>query len=258
MIIETHAHLDFEEFDQDRDEVIKRAHENGIDLIFNIGTNMETSRFSIELAQKYEGIFASVGIHPHDSPEATDENLAELLQLFQKPEVIAIGEIGLDYYKLYQPADIQKDAFQKQLELALELDAPIIIHNREAHKEILQILMQYKTSDWKGVFHCFPGDIALAESVLDMGFHISFTGVITFKNFKRSDVVKYIPLDRLLLETDCPFMTPVPFRGKRNEPAHVRYIAEKIAEFKEVPFEEVARQTAINALELFQIDREVV
>jgi len=257
LIIETHAHLDFKEFDQDRDEVIKRAHEEGVDFIVNIGTNMESSRFSVELAQKYDGLLASVGIHPHDSPELNDDTLAELSQMYQKPKVVAIGEIGLDYYRRYQPADIQKNAFQKQLELALELDAPIIIHNREAHQEILQILRQYKTSAWKGVFHCFPGDISSAETVLNMGFHISFTGVITFKNFKRSDVVKYIPLDRLLLETDCPFMAPVPSRGKRNEPAYVRYIAEKIAEFKSVPFEEVAQQTTINALSLFQMDRDV-
>ena len=258
MIIETHAHLDFDQFDSDREEVIKRAHKSGIEIIFNIGTNLETSRFSSELAQKYENIYASVGIHPHDSQEANDENLSELSRLYRNAKVIAIGEIGLDYYKMYKPETVQKQAFHKQLELALELDAPIIIHDRNADAEIIEILASYKRADWKGVFHCFPGDVRMAETVLDLGFHISFTGVITFKNFKAGAVVEYVPLDRLLLETDCPFMAPAPFRGKRNEPAYLKYTAEKMAEIKAISFGELAHQTRFNTLKLFQIDTEIV
>ena len=251
MIIDTHAHLDLNDFDADRNEVIARAQENHVDTILTVGTFMEANRFSMDLAQKYEPVFASVGIHPHDSQEVTDENLAELRRMYQLPKVVAIGEIGLDYFKMYMPKDIQRPAFEKQVELALDLAAPIIIHDRDADDEILDMLSSIRNADWQGVFHCFPGDCAMAKKVLDLGFHISFTGVVTFKNFKAEEIVNYIPLERLLLETDCPFMAPVPVRGKRNEPSYLRFIAEKIASMRAIPVETLVRQTRSNTLALF-------
>jgi len=252
-LIDTHAHLDFHNFDTDREDVLLRARETGVTRIINIATSLATSRLAIALADQYEAVWATVGVHPHDSNEVSEEVLAELRSLYQHPKVVAVGEIGLDYYRMYQPVDVQKKAFRRQLELALALNAPVIIHTREAEADLLEMLLEIKSNDWAGVFHCFPGDIKMANQVLEMGFHISFTGSITFKNFKGKPVIQSIPLERLLLETDCPFMTPVPHRGKRNEPAYVHFVGQKIAEFKEVPFEAVVRQTSANAEHLFKI-----
>lgn len=257
MIIDTHAHLDFSDFEDDREDVVKRANDSEIKYIINVGTSIETSRFSIELAEKHAGIYASAGVHPHDSNEIDENRLSQLRQMIEHPKVVAIGEIGLDYYRNYQPVDIQKRAFELQIQLALSLDLPVIIHDRQADRDIIEMLTGLKGADWKGVFHCFPGDIDMARRVLDLGFHISFTGVITFKSFKQSALINYIPLDKLLLETDCPFMAPVPFRGKRNEPAYVQYIGQKIAEIKNLTFEEVAQVTTRNALRLFQIQGDI-
>lgn len=252
-LIETHAHLDFDNFESDRADVIQRAFENGIQAIMNIGTDLPTSRFSVALAEQYPHIFAAVGIHPHDSHNVNQQALDELSQLYLNEKVVAIGEIGLDYFKMYQPVDIQERAFQKQIELALELNAPIIIHSRSTDEETVAMLKKYKSTGWDGVFHCFPGNIEMADTVLEMGFYVSFTGSITFKNSKAAPVVKHVPLDRLLLETDCPFMTPVPHRGKRNEPAYVHFVGQKIAEIKGLSFEQVARQTTENAVRLFNL-----
>jgi len=252
-LFETHAHLDFNQFDADRSEVILRAREAGVTRIMNIGTSIATSHFSAELAQKHPMVYAAVGIHPHDSTEVTSAGISELRMLYQQKKVVAIGEIGLDYFRMYQPIDIQEHAFKKQLELALEINAPVIIHTRDSARATLKILKTFQTTGWNGVFHCFPGDHWMADTVLEMGFHISFTGSITFKNFKMSDVVHYIPLDRLLLETDCPFMTPVPHRGRRNEPAYVNFVGRKIAEIKGISFHEVTEQTTANARQLFNI-----
>jgi TatD DNase family protein len=255
-LIDTHAHLDFDQFDPDREEVILRAHENGIQCIINIGTDLPTSQYSVRLAENHKNIYAAVGIHPHDSHTVTPEVLDEISRLFQHQKTVAIGEIGLDYFKMYQPIDLQERAFQKQIELALDLKAPIIIHSRSTDVETVEMLRNYQKKGWKGVFHCFPGDTGMADAVLEMGFHVSFTGNITFKNSKSIPVVQHIPLERLLLETDCPFMTPVPHRGKRNEPAYVHFVGQKIAEIKELPFETVARQTTENAVNLFHLNPE--
>lgn len=252
-LIDSHVHLDFDNFDADRADTILRAREAGVRQMLNIGTSLETSRFSVELAEKNESIYATVGIHPHDSNSANSDSMNELKALFQHPKVVAIGEIGLDYYKMYQPLKIQERAFRLQLELAQELNAPVIIHTRAADEETIARIKQVKSDGWNGVFHCFPGDIRMADQVLALGFHISFTGNITFKNFKGLHVVQHVPLEKLLLETDCPFMAPVPHRGKRNEPAFVYLVGQKMAEIKDIPFSTVARQTTENTRRLFQL-----
>jgi len=252
-VVDSHVHLDFDSFDADRPDTILRARESGVRYLLNIGTNLATSRFSVELAANESAIYAAVGIHPHDATEVNPENLAELKRLFQQPKAVAIGEIGLDYFKMYQPIPIQERAFRQQLELALELHAPVIIHTRAADDETIALIKQVQSENWNGVFHCFPGDLQMADQVLELGFHISFTGSITFNNFKGLHVVRHIPLERLLLETDCPFMTPVPHRGKRNEPAFVHFVGQKVAQIKEISFAEVARQTTENFRRLLQI-----
>ncbi len=252
-LIDSHAHLDFKDFVNDQTDTIQRAREVGVTRIINIGTSLTSSQQAIELAQKYPAVYAAVGIHPHDSNEVNHEILTKLKLLSQQPKVVAIGEIGLDYFKMYQPVDIQERAFQRQLELALELKLPVVIHTRAAESATIEMLKSIQSTDWQGVFHCFPGDVALAQQVLDLGFHISYTGVITFKNSTAGEVIRYIPLDRLLVETDCPFMTPVPHRGKRNEPAYVYFVAQKIAEIKQISLEQVAEVTTGNVERLFGI-----
>jgi TatD DNase family protein len=252
-LIDSHAHLDFKDFVNDQADTIQRAKEVGVFRIINIGTSLATSRHSVELAQNHATVYATVGIHPHDSKEVTKENLAKLRILSQQPKVVAIGEIGLDYFKMYQQVDIQERAFRAQLELALELKLPVVIHTRAADSATIEMLQNIQSANWEGVFHCFPGDVAMARQVLDLGFHISFTGVITFKNSTASEVIRYIPFEKLLIETDCPFMTPVPHRGKRNEPAYVYFVAQKIAEIKGVSLERVAELTTTNTERIFKI-----
>lgn len=252
-LIDSHVHLDFDSFDDDREDVLLRAKSVNVCQVINVGTNLVTSRFSAEFAAGHNGVFAAAGIHPHDSTEIGASALTELRTLLAQPKVVALGEIGLDYFKMYEPQAIQEKAFQQQLELAIELDVPIIIHTRAADDETLAMLRQFNRPQWQGVFHCFPGDEKMARAVLDMGFHISFTGNITFKKSQAGPVVQYVPLDRMLLETDCPFMAPVPKRGKRNEPAFVRHVGEKVAELKNLPLTEVAAQTTKNTRKLFNL-----
>ena len=252
-LIDSHVHLDFDSFDDDREEVLQRAQSANVCQIINVGTNLATSRFSAEFAASHNGVFAAVGIHPHDSTEIGESALAELRMLLTRPVVVALGEIGLDYFKMYEPEAVQEKAFQQQLELAIELDVPIIIHTRDADDATLAMLRQFNRPQWQGVFHCFPGDEKMARAVLDMGFYISFTGNITFKNSQAGPVVQYVPLERMLLETDSPFMAPVPKRGKRNEPAFVRHVGEKVAELKKLSLLDVAAQTTQNTRKLFNL-----
>lgn len=253
-LIDSHAHLDFKDFVNDQAHTIQRAREIGVFKIINIGTSLASSRQSMELAQKYSTIYSTVGIHPHDSNELNHETLTQLRLLSQKPKVVAIGEIGLDYCKMYQPADIQERAFRMQLELALELKLPVVIHTRAADSATIEMLKSIQSANWQGVFHCFPGDVSMARQVIDLGFHISFTGIITFKNSTAGEVIRYIPLERLMAETDCPFMTPVPHRGKRNEPAYVYFVIQKMAAIKKEELEKVAEVTSRNVERLFKID----
>ena len=256
-MIDSHAHLDFKEFDKDRAEVIQRAFANGVKKIINVGCNLERSKASIELAEKYRNIFASVGCHPHDVDIAELSIVnRELRKLTKSDKVVAIGECGLDYFRLENEKDKenQQKLFRTQIKLAKEMNLPLIIHCRDAYDDLLDILQSFDLSEKPGVAHCFLGNLSEAERLLDLGFYISFTGVITFpKAEKTLEVVKKISLDRILIETDCPYLAPVPKRGDRNEPVYVRYVAEKIAEVRDIDIEKVEKATANNTMRLFGI-----
>ena len=257
MLIDTHVHLDFKEFDQDRDQVIKRAFGSGIEKMINVGCNLERSKNSIELALKYDNIYATVGVHPHDVVKYDLKNLkSELIKLAKENKVVALGECGLDYYRLENETEKekQKEFFKIQLDLAKELDLPLIIHCRNAFEDLLEILE--RTDDLpRGVTHCFSGTLHYAQEFLNLGFLVSFTGSITYVRPQGEllKVVKEIPLDKIMVETDCPYLAPVPHRGKRNESAYVKFVAEKIAEIKGIDFKEVAEQTTKNAIKLFKL-----
>ncbi|MBN1364993.1 MAG: TatD family hydrolase [Syntrophaceae bacterium] len=252
MLIDSHAHLEMNEFDLDREEVIKRAVEVGVDFIITVGTSPDLCLKAVELAQRYNNIYASVGIHPHDAVEADEKIYENLRKLAQNPKVVAYGEIGLDFFRDISPRKTQTAVFARQLELAHELDLPVIIHDRHAHEQIIKII---KISNVRrGVFHCFSGDYAMARQCLDLGFFISIPGVVTFDKAKTvRDVAERVPLSSLLLETDAPYLAPVPYRGKRNEPSFIIHTAKKVAEIKKISWEEVAQETSINAINLFGI-----
>ncbi|UCE06188.1 MAG: TatD family hydrolase [bacterium] len=252
--IDTHAHLDFENFDQDRDAVIKNAQLANIAAIINIGINLDTIKKSIELAETYDFMYATAGIHPHDSKDMKSYQWGEFTELLRHPKIVAIGEVGLDYYRDYSPPDVQIEVLHKQIDLAAEHDLPVVVHTRNAWQDILPIFMEQYRGKLKGVFHCFSGSEREAKIVLDSGYFISFTGVVTFKNAKALNIAaNYVSLDRLLLETDCPFMAPEPFRGKRCEPAHIPFIAKKIAEAKNLDVATLAQQTNRNVEKLFGV-----
>jgi TatD DNase family protein len=254
-LIDTHAHLDSGQFAADIEEVIARAHENGVSHMVTVGCDLESSRRSIEIAKSHTGIYASVGIHPHDAGQATDEGLEILRRLIREEgKIVAVGEIGLDFYRDRSPRDVQRLAFRRQIRLAREVGLPVIVHDREAHDEVLQILRDEEAAAVGGVLHCFSGDTAMARSCIELGFHISFPGTITYpKNEAVREVVRNIPVDHMLVETDCPYLAPQGRRGKRNEPAFVRQTAEMIAEVKGLTVEDVARITTLNAYNLFGI-----
>ncbi len=258
-MIDPHAHLNFKEFDDDREEIIKRFFEGGGEKMINVGCDMKSSRESCELALKNKNIFAAVGIHPHDADTASEHNLKELEELVKHYKVIAVGEIGLDYFRNLSPREKQIEAFKLQLELAENHQMPIIIHCRDAYNDLLNILKEYKTSNWRGVVHCFNASWETAEEFLELGFYIGFTGIVTYHKNKLTEepeiykAVKNIPLDKILIETDCPYLAPAPKRGQRNEPLFVKYVAEKIAEIKKISFDEVEKITSRNAVELFGI-----
>jgi len=261
MLIDTHVHLDFGQFDDDRDAVLARAWQAGVGAIVTIGIDLDTSRAAVALAEEHERIFATVGFHPHDAKTADAAALVKLRELAGHPRVVAIGEIGLDFYRNYSPPDVQRRVFQEQLHMAAELGKPVVIHNRDAHADTIDILRRWvsesqpEPSAYRGVFHCFSGDPALAQSAIELGFYIGVDGPITYRNARKLPaIVKALPLDRLLVETDAPFLTPHPHRGKRNEPAYVRLVAEKIADLKNLPLAEIAQATTANAQALFQLD----
>lgn len=250
-LVDTHAHLDFPEFDRDRDDVIRRAHEAGVTTLINVGVDLRSSRASVQLAERFPGLYAAVGIHPHDAKTATQSALTELRTLASHPKVVAIGEIGLDFYRDHSPREVQRTLFRQLLELAKELRLPVVIHARDAWEEVLAIVREVMGKRGQGVFHCFPAGVEGARQVLEMGYYVSFTGVVTFKNARAAAVLAEVPLDRLLLETDCPFMAPEPHRGKRNEPAYVQLVAQKAAAVLGVPVAQVAQVTTGNARRLF-------
>lgn len=252
-LIDTHAHLQLNHFDDDREAVIQRAIETDVEKIIVVSTDVASSRQSVTLAEKHSSIYAAVGFHPTDCGAATDDDFAEIARLAQHPKVVAIGEIGMDFYWKPFSLENQQRAFVRQLRLAQEIGKPVIIHNRDAGEAILQTVHEHGIHRLEGVFHCFSENVEYARRVLDLGCHISFTGNVTYKKSTLPEVAAFTPLDRLLLETDCPFMTPAPHRGKRNEPAFTVHIAGKLAEIKEISFEEICQRTTANAIELFKL-----
>lgn len=281
------------QFDADRAEVIKRASDTGITTLITIGTDIDDSKSAVAIAESHELIYAGIGIHPHEVKhlENTETAANALESLAQNKKVVAIGETGLDYHYLHSPADVQQRYFRMHIETAITLDLPLIIHSREAKEDTMSILKEYfkihgnppplpppsclpprmgeefgrninaalapgEGKVIKGVFHCFSGDMDMAEQALAMGFYISFSGVVTFKKAENLlEIIKHVPLDRLLVETDAPYLTPNPYRGKRNEPAYVRHTAEKVAEVKGISLEETASAIMKNAVDLFKFLR---
>lgn len=252
MLIDSHAHLEMEAFDTDRDEVIGRAGQAGVDLIITVGTTVSDCRKALLIAQRHEAVYAAIGIHPHEVKDINETTYDDLKRMAKADKIVAYGEIGLDFFRNLSPKDVQIRRFGEQLELACETGLPVIIHDREAHKETVEMLKGWKGRG--GVIHCFSGDYRMAKKCLDMGFYISIPGAITFgKSEKLRDVVKNIPMSCLLLETDAPYLTPHPNRGKRNEPANVVHTARKVAELKGFSFEHVAGVSSLNAMSLFGI-----
>ena len=302
MLLDSHTHIDMREFDADRDRVLQRAREAGVAAVIDIGIDIASSEAAIALAEKHNDVFATVGIHPHDASKVTDVAIARLEELAKHPKVVAVGEIGLDFYRNRSSKESQVHAFKRQLELAAKMGLPVVIHSRNANDEVFEILREY-TMKYRqpsvspiplsppfvkgdlggfdlgdtpmspgrrispapltdgvgnefqpiGVLHCFSGDAELGRKYIDMGFLLSFAGPVTYPKSTAAGVAKEIPLDKLLIETDCPFLTPQAHRGKRNEPAYVSYVAAKIAEVKGVPAESVAETASANAIRLFRL-----
>ena len=255
MLIDSHTHLDDLRYDTDRDNVLQRAQDAGIEAIVTIGCDLATSRAAVALAQAHPNIFATIGVHPHEA-KAFEEGWHDSFRaLARQSKVVAYGEIGLDYHYDHSPREIQRERFREQIHLARELGLPLTIHTREAQEDTVSILREEGAADVGGVFHCFSGDAWLAKNALDLGFYLSFSGVLTFKNATMlRDIAKTIPLDRLMVETDCPYLTPVPYRGKRNEPAYVQYVAETLAEIRgNGSIETIARATVENTKRVFRI-----
>jgi len=259
MLFDTHAHLNDERFDEDRDALIRSCFEENVGLIVNIGCCLESSYDSVELAKQYDGIYAAVGVHPHSADEMTEEVFSEIKVLAKEDKVCAIGEIGLDYYYDNSDRENQKYWFDRQLAYAAEIGMPVVIHNRDAHKDCLDILRKYDLKRSSGVVHCFSGSVETAKEVLKMGLYISLGGALTFKNAARLlQVAAEVPLERILIETDCPYLTPEPFRGKRNDPRKTLYVAQKLAEIKNLSVDEVVKTTMQNGCDLFKIKNPIL
>ena len=252
-LFDSHAHYNDEKFEADREEVLSKIYKSGVTKIVNAGYSLESSKKAIEIANKHEFIYATVGISPNDIEGYKKEDLKEITKFAQSKKVVAIGEIGLDFYWNKENKDLQKEVFISQIEIANKLNLPIIIHTREAIYDTLEILKNNNCNK-KGVFHCCPFNVDLVREGLKLGFYISFAGPVTFKNSKNaSEIINMVPLDKMLIETDSPYLSPEPLRGKRNDSRNVKYIAKKIAEIKQISIEEIARATYENAKRIFEI-----
>ena len=257
LLVDSHAHLDQPEYDRDLEEVISRAVGAGVGRIITIGLDAVSSRRSIDLAEKYPAVYATVGLHPSSAEMYSDTLMAELKSLARHPKVVGIGETGLDFYRKRAPREAQERAFRGQLDLAADLGLPVVIHDREAHDRVIDMIAEWivgrgKNLVRRGVMHCFSGDVAMAQRIVGMGFFVSIAGPVTYPNAKRLvEVVRSVPLSHLMVETDCPFLAPQLHRGKRNEPAYVRSVAEKIAQLKGCSVEQVAAETTETACRLF-------
>ncbi|HEX8175221.1 MAG TPA: TatD family hydrolase [Pyrinomonadaceae bacterium] len=260
MFVDSHAHIDGQEYDEDRDEVVARAREAGVRAILNVGTGEPSSgafERAVQVAEKYDHVYAAVGVHPHDAKLFDDEAAERLERLaLESPRVIAWGEIGLDYHYDHSPREVQREVFRRQLRIARRLELPVIIHSREADADTVNILREEMSdSKRRGIMHCFGGSPQMAEDVLELGFMISFAGNVTFKKAEElRDAARRVPLERLLAETDCPYLTPVPFRGRRNEPARVREVVAGLADLRGMKTEELGRITTENFSRFFNLD----
>jgi TatD DNase family protein len=254
-LIDTHAHLHFPEFAEDLDAVLERARTAGITRMVTIGTDRETNPAAVALAERLPHVYATVGIHPHDAAEATEADFTAMETLAGGcPKVVALGEMGLDFFRNLSPPEVQETVFRRQLDLARRLGKPVVLHCREAHREMLAILAEAKAGEIGGVMHCFSADVEVAKRCLDLGFLISIAGPVTYKNARSlPDVARFVPEDRLVVETDCPFLPPHPHRGKRNEPAYVALTAARIAELRSADLDSLGAATTRNAVSLFKL-----
>lgn len=255
MLFDSHAHYNDGRFDGDRDAVLAAMQENHVGYILNACADLSEMEGILEITRKYPFVYASVGVHPHEVENMTDGDLDKIREYARQDKVRAIGEIGLDYYYDNSPRDLQRHWFIEQVELAKELSMPVIIHDRDAHQDTMDILRAHTVSAVGGIFHCYAGSVEMAREILDWGMYIAFGGTLTFKKAVRSvEVAKYVPLDRIVLETDCPYLAPEPMRGKRNSSLYMHFVAERLAEIKGVSVEEVERITCENAKHIFRIE----
>ena len=255
MIIDTHAHYDDEAFGKDRDALLSQLPSGGIGLVVNIGASIQTTQNTLELMERYSFVYGAVGVHPSETGELTESLMDWLGEAVRQPKVVAVGEIGLDYYWDEPERDIQKHWFVRQLDLAREVGLPVVIHSRDAAKDTLDIMKEQKAGDMGGVIHCFSYGVELAREYLNMGFYLGIGGVVTFKNAKKlKEVVEYMPMERMVLETDCPYLAPEPFRGKRNSSLYLPYVVKAVSEIKGISQEEVMAKTCDNARKMYRID----
>lgn len=252
LIFDSHAHYDDAKFDNDRDELIKSMLDKNVNTIINCGTDIDNSNKCINISKRFERVYCALGVHPHEADSVNNDFIEKLKNLFAFKKAIAVGEIGLDYHYDLSKRENQIDIFEKQIKLALEINKPIIVHDREAHKDTLDLLKKYKP---KGVIHCFSGSVEMAKEIINLGMYIGIGGAVTFKNAKKIvDVVKQTPLNRILLETDAPYMTPVPYRGTRCNSEHILFTAQKISEIKCIDTNKILEDSTENACNLFSID----
>ncbi len=261
LFIDSHCHLDMLDlsaYQQDLDALVKKAKEVGVQKILTVGVDLEHAKEVIAIAERYDHVYASVGLHPSDKIQSEPE-IADYLIHAEHPEVVAIGETGLDYYYNDSGLDIMRDRFRRQIQVAKQLNKPLIIHSRSAREDTIRIMQEEDAKAVGGVMHCFTESWEMAQQAMALGFYISFSGIITFKNAAEvAEVAKRVPIEKMLIETDAPYLAPVPYRGKQNEPQYVRFVADKIAELKQISVEEVAEQTSANFLKLFGVNPEEV
>lgn len=254
MIFDTHAHYDDEAFDADRDELLRSLPENGIEAIVNVGASIQTTKNTLELIKKYPFVYGAVGVHPNETGELNDHLIDRLKHVAKEPKIVAIGEIGLDYHWEEPEPEVQKHWFVRQLEIAKETKLPVIIHSREAAKDTMDLMKAEKAGEIGGVIHCYSYSLEQAKEYLNMGFYLGIGGVLTFNNAKKlKEVVEYMPLDRIVLETDCPYLSPVPNRGKRNSSLNLPYVVAEISRIKQIPEEKIVEVTNQNAKKMYRL-----
>ncbi len=250
-IFDSHAHYDDKAFKEDRNELLSSLCDKGVVGIVNCGSDIKSSEISVRLSENFDFIYAAAGIHPHEAEDVNSDDFDKLGKLLQHNKCVAVGEIGLDYHYDFSPRDIQKQIFEKQLQIAIETNTPVIIHDREAHQDVLDLVKKYRP---KGIIHCFSGSVELAEIYVKTGMYIGLGGAVTFKNAKKPvEVAKFVPQDKLLVETDCPYMTPVPFRGQRNDSSYIEYVILKLAEIRNKTPDFIANKTFENAKNIFNL-----